>query len=146
MVLLVGVNLRIYRAAQAITRTGANVGEVTANLDEFSPLATFGRERLLNVMSNRWDSLNGFERIELIPEMQHVADQAFEAEPDNMDLHFAVARFYRATAPNFLQHFELARAYLNRGAKLGPHTATTAKAYGAQVEAEVAFLWKTSKG
>jgi len=78
--------------------------------------------------------------------MQHVADQAFASEPNNMDLHIAVAWFYRITASNFREHFARARGYHDRGAELGPHTAPTAKAYGAQVEAEVALLWATSKG
>ena len=141
---LVGVNWRTYRAAQLITQTGADVQEVTANLDHFGPLATLGRERLLNVMSNRWDGLDGIEKLQLVPEMERVVEQALAAEPNNKDLHFAVARFYRTASSNFPELLERAGFHTDRGAELGPHTLATSRAVTAQQEAEAALAERTS--
>jgi hypothetical protein len=48
-----GINYRTFRAAQLFTKTGSDVEEVVGNLDHFAPLATFGMERLINVMTDR---------------------------------------------------------------------------------------------
>jgi hypothetical protein len=109
VLVLVGVNWRTYRAAQLVGEPAANVQEVTANLDHFGPLATFGRERLLNVMSSRWPDLSGFEKVENVEDLTRVAERAIAAEPNNMELHFAVARFYRAAASTVPELMERAR-------------------------------------
>ena len=131
-----GINYRSYRSAQLITETGSSVEEVIGNLDYFSPLATFGRERLLNVMSSRWDTLAPSERSRLIPILVEQAGQALAAEPDNMELHFAVARFYRAAANGSDELLERARFYTDRGVELGPNTASGVRAIGQQEAAE----------
>ena len=66
-----GINYRSYRSAQLITETGSSVEEVIGNLEYFSPLATFGRERLLNVMSSRWETLNPTEQLILYGLVPH---------------------------------------------------------------------------
>jgi len=120
-----GINWRIYTAAQLVTETGSTVEEVADNLDHFPPLATFGRERLLNVMSDRWEELDPFERPFLIPKLEEQANLALAAEPNNMELHFAVARFYRAASVNEPGFVELARFHTDRAAELGPETPST---------------------
>jgi hypothetical protein len=44
-------------------------------------------------MSGRWENMYPFERIELIGPLEHEPELALHAEPDNMELHFAVTRF-----------------------------------------------------
>ncbi|MDA1096199.1 MAG: O-antigen ligase family protein, partial [Chloroflexi bacterium] len=131
-----GMNIRTFQAAQLFIETGATVEEVADNLDHFSPLATFGRERLLNVMSGRWDGLDPIQRLRLIPALDEQAGQALAAEPDNMDLQFAVARFYRAAAINMPELMERARFHTDRGIELGPNTVAAAKALVEQDLAE----------
>ena len=131
-----GINLRTYRGAQLITETGATVQDVSDNLNHFSPLATFARERLLNVMTDRWEDLDPFDRIQLINQLKREANLALDAEPENMELHFAVARFYRAAAADLPEMLPLAREHTDRGIELGPHTASAARAITEQTEAE----------
>jgi hypothetical protein len=116
-----GINFRTYRGAQLVAETGATVQDVSDNLNHFSPLATFARERLLNVMSGRWENMYPFERTELIGQLEHEAELALDAEPDNMELHFSVARFYRAAATDVPEMPSLPRYYTERGIELGPH-------------------------
>jgi hypothetical protein len=120
-----GINWRIYRAAQLFHETGSTVEEVAGNLDHFPPLATFGRERLLNVMSDRWEELDPFERPFMIPELEKQAKIALAAEPNNMELHLAVARFYRAASVNEPEFIERARFHTHRASELGPETPST---------------------
>jgi hypothetical protein len=131
------VNVQTFRAAQLITETGSSVEEVAANLDYFSPLATFGRERLLNVMSGRWEEL---DRINLIKDLEDQTDSALAAEGDNMELHFAVARFYRVATTDLPELMERARFHTNQGPILGPQTASTARAPREQADAEAEVL------
>ena len=115
-----GINIRTYRGAQLVTETGATVQDVTDNLNHFSPLATFARERLLNVMSSRWENMFPFERKEMIDELEHEVKLALDAEPDNMELHFAVARFYRAAATDVPEMLSQARDYTEPGDRTWP--------------------------
>ena len=119
-----GINIRTYRGAQLVTETGATVQDVTDNLNHFSPLETFARERLLNVMSSRWENMFPFERKEMIDELEHEVKLALDVEPDNMELHFVVARFYRAAATDVPEMLSLPRYYTERGIELGPNTAS----------------------
>lgn len=138
---VLGINYRSYRAAQLFTETGSTVAEVAANLDHFGPLATFGRERLINVMAGGWEAQPPDARVGLVPEIRELANSALAAEPDNMELHFAVARFYRVAAADIPELMELAKFHTDRGAKLGPETVSTARALeeqlGAETEAEL---------
>ena len=131
-----GVNWRTYRAAQLFTETGSTVEEIAGNLSRFSPLATVGRERLLNVMSSRWEEFDPFDRINLISELGEQADMALEDEPNNMELHFAVARFYRVASGDLPELLERARVHTDIGAELGPNTVSTKRALEDQAEAE----------
>ena len=90
-------------------------------------------------MSNRWDTVFSFDKNKLALELQRVANQALSAEPNNMELHFAAARMYRATATNLPEFIERACFHTDRGAELGPHTPPTALALTAQDEAEAAL-------
>ena len=125
---VIGINYRSYRAAQLFTKTGSTLEEVATNLDHFGPLATFGRERLINVMANSWESQRPVDRVALVPEVRDLAGSALAAEPDNMELHFAMARFYRAAAADLPELMDLARLHTDRGAELGPNTTSTARA------------------
>jgi hypothetical protein len=131
-----GVNLRTYRAAQLITATGADVQEISDNLNHFPPLATFARERLLNVMNSRLDQFDEFDRTDVIDQLEHEAMLALDAEPENMELHFAVARFYRAAASYQPTFIERARTYTERGVELGPNTGSAKLAQERQKKAE----------
>jgi hypothetical protein len=131
-----GINIRTYRGAQLVTETGATVQDVTDNQNHFSPLETFSRERLLNAMSSRWENMFPFEWKEMIDELEHEVKLALDAEPDNMELHFAVARFYRAAATDVPEMLSLARDYTERGIELGPNTASAELALEQQIEAE----------
>ncbi|MCH7641939.1 MAG: O-antigen ligase family protein [Chloroflexi bacterium] len=141
-----GINLRIYRAAQLFIATGADVQEVSANLGHFSPLATFGRERLLKVMTGRWDDMDTFDRIRLVPQLEAEARLALDAEPDNMELRFAVAGFYRIAARDLPELMEQARLHTDRGAELGPNTVVAARELAAQSKAERELSERTSQG
>ena len=110
-----GINFRTYRGAQLVAETGATVQDVSDNLNHCSPLATCSRERLLNVMSGRWENMYPFERTELIGQLEHEAELALDAEPDNMELHFSVACFYRAAATDVPEMPSLPRYYAERG-------------------------------
>lgn len=134
-----GINWRVFRAAQLIGETEPTVGQIIENLDHFAPLATFGRERLLNVMSDRWETLSPVDWIELIKELEGQADVALDAEGDNMELHFAVARFYRAASGDLPELIEQARFHTDRGVQLGPNTSSAHKAVSEQLEAEAAL-------
>ena len=134
-----GVNWRIFRAAQLIGEPEPTVGQIVENLNHFSPLATFGRERLLNVMSDRWWTLDPVDRIELIEELEDQAEVALAAEGDNMELHFAVARFYRAASMDLPELIERARFHTDRGVQLGPNTSSAERARSEQLAAEAAL-------
>jgi hypothetical protein len=79
------------------------------------------------------------ERKELIDQLEHEAELALDAEPHNMELHFAVARFYRAAAMDVPEMLSLARDYTERGIELGPNTASATQALEQQIEAEADF-------
>ena len=143
-VVISGVNWRTYRAAQLITVTEPDVQKVVANLDHFGPLGTFGRERLLTVMANRWSVMDEAEQIEAIGYLERTVEQALRAEPDNMEIHFAAARFYRAATSNFPELIERARFHTDIGAELGRHTASTAEALDLQQRAEDVMTEETS--
>ena len=97
-------------------------------------------------MSGRWEKLDGFDRIELIPQLERVAEQALAAEPENMELHFAIARFYRAAASNNPELIDSARFHTVRGAELGPNTISARNALAAQTVAEDALASKSLQG
>ncbi|MBT3943522.1 MAG: O-antigen ligase family protein [Chloroflexi bacterium] len=136
IVLIYGMNFRIFRAAQLITETGSSVEEVVENLDHFPPLSPFGRERLLNVMSDRWERLDPGEQIRLFPILVEQGEKALDAEPDNMALHFAVANLYRTVAGGSQDLLDQARFYTDIGVELGPNTRYAELAIDAQEEAE----------
>jgi hypothetical protein len=129
-----GINWRIYQSAQLITERRSYVDEVVADLDHFPPLATFARERLLNVMSS---TLDHFTRSELIPSLPEQADIAIKAEPDNMHLRFAVAHFYRTVANSSPDLIALPRFHTDMGIRLGPNTASAAQALEEQLASEL---------
>ena len=131
-----GTNWRILKGAQLITETGSSVEEVIENIDHFPPLGTFARERLLNVMSTLWSTLDPTNRASIVPTLSEQADIALAAEPDNMQLHFAVARFYRTVASDSNDLLELARFHTDKGVSLGPNTASAERALREQMEAE----------
>ena len=133
-----GINWRIYKGAQLITETGSSVEEVIENIDHFPPLGTFARERLLNVMSTLWTTLDPDNRASIVPTMGEQADIALAAEPDNMQLHFAVARFYRTVASDSNDLLARARVHTDKGVSLGPNTESAARALREQTEAESA--------
>jgi len=90
-------------------------------------------------MSDRWEDLGWVDRINLIKELEGQAQEALAAEGENMELHFAIARFYRAASVDLPELIEQARFYTDRGVQLGPNTSSAEKAQTEQMEAEVAF-------
>lgn len=134
-----GLNFRMYRAAQLVTETAPTVQMVSDNLSHFSPMSTFARERLLNVMSGRWNEMDVNDRIQLIRQLEEEAATALSAEPENMELHFAVARFYRVVALDLPVLMDKAREHTDRGVALGPHTSSSARAAEEQLLAEDAL-------
>ena len=131
-----GINMRTYRAAQLVGQTGANVQEISDNLNHFSPLATFARERLLNIMADRLDEMSLEGKVKAIDQLALEVKLAIGAEPENMELNFAVARFYRAAAEHNPGLMTQARFYTDKGISLGPNTASAALALERQTDAE----------
>lgn len=61
---------------------------------------------------------------------------ALDAEPDNIELRFAVARFNRAASTDLPEHMKRARFHTDRGVGLGPNTAVALRELAAQSKAE----------
>ena len=132
-----GINIRTYRAAQLITQTGADIQEISDNLNHFSPLATFARERLLNIMADRIGDMSEADRMKTVDQLAHEVKLAIDAELENMELNFAVARFYRGSAEYDHDLMTQARYYTDKGINLGPNTASAALALERQTDAEL---------
>ena len=113
-----------------------SVAIASDNLNHFPPLATFARERLLNIMADRLDGMSEVDRVEAVDQLAQEAMLAIDAEPENMELNFAVARFYRGAAEFEQDLMTQALYYTDKGISLGPNTASAALALEHQTEAE----------
>ena len=82
--------------------------------------------------------MDRFDRIEMVKQLEEEAALALDAEPENMELHFAIARFYRAAALDLPELMTLARAHTDRGVELGSDTASAERATELQAKAELA--------
>ncbi len=136
--LVYSANYRAYSAGQLFLHGRGTPQELAANLDVFPPLATFGRQSLLNAAAANWDAFNPLTRPDIIQVLEDQARRAVQAEPENMSLRFAVARFYRAAASDRPELMALAREHTAEGVRLGPATPAAARASAAQVAADSA--------
>jgi hypothetical protein len=106
------------------------------NLNHLLPLATFTRERLLNIMTDRFDELSIEGRINAVDQVAREAKLAIDAEPEYTELYFVVAHFYQTTAEYDQGLMTKARFYTDKGINLGPNTASMALAFERQTDAE----------
>ena len=87
-------------------------------------------------MIDRLDGMSETDRMEPVDQLAHEAMLAIDAEPENMELNFAVARFYRGAAEFEQDLMTQALYYTDKGISLGPNTASAALALQHQTEAE----------
>jgi hypothetical protein len=108
-------------------------------MNDFSPFSTFAGERLLNIMTDRMGGVDAIERLQLIPQLERESQMAIDTEPNNMELWFAVARFYRVAATIIPTLAELAGKHTTRGVELGSHTLSAKRALAEQEEFEASI-------
>jgi hypothetical protein len=66
-------------------------------------------------MTDRLDGMSETDRMEAVDQLAHEAMLAIDAEPENMELNFAVARFYRGAGEFEQDLMTQARYHTDKG-------------------------------
>jgi len=118
---LFALNYRPFRAAQLFVRSGTP-DEVAGNFRYFLPLAAYGQVALFNVLASRYETETPDQRALMVRLIDREREAPLKAEPENLRLRVALARFYRAAASDLPELMAVARAETNEALRLAPHT------------------------
>jgi hypothetical protein len=121
LIALIGMNARIHRAAHFVIRP-APLDEIAPRLATFPGLGTLGRTQFAEGAAGRLPTVDPAARDELIAIVIAELDRAIEAEPENILVRLAAAKFFGTASqwqPGLLAR---ARTETDKALRLGPHT------------------------
>ena len=118
---LFALSYRPFRAAQLFVRSGTP-DEVAGNFRYFPPLATYGQIALFNVLASRYETQAPDQRALMVQLIDREREAPLKAEPENLRLRVALARFYRAAGSDFPELMAVARTETDEALRLAPHT------------------------
>ncbi len=110
----------LYRAEYA----GPFMTEIERSIRAFAPMATYPRALLFENVAANWAVIHGHDPDlagRLIARAQAEAFRALDAEPENWQLHHALAKMYTAVAATLPAHESSARFFRQRSRLLAPY-------------------------
>ena len=138
--LLYSFNYRLYRAAQDFPLEASSMedffSEAQDSFEAFPPLATLGRQILLDTFSENWNRLTSAEGSLLLTGLQTEAEAAFKSEPQNARLLLGLARVYQRAGASDAAYLPIARSYVEASQMLAPGLLETIQAAIRQEMAE----------
>ena len=138
--LLYSFNYRLYRAAEIFPLEASSLenffSEAQDSFEAFPPLATLGRQILLDTFAEHWNRLTPSEESLLLTGLQAEAEAAFKSEPQNARLRLGLARVYQRAGASDPSYLSVARSHVEVSQTLAPGLLETIQAAIRQEMAE----------
>jgi len=133
-------NYRLYRAAQLFPLEASSLeeffSEAQDSFEAFPPLATLGRQILLDTFAEHFTRLTPGEGSLLLTGLQAEAEAAFNSEPQNARLRLGLARVFQRAGASDPSYLSVARSHVETSQMLAPGLLETLQAAIRQEMAE----------
>ena len=138
------VNVQSYRAAQSFPLQGTSLEQFFTkaqhSFQTFPPLATLGRQILLDTFLEHWDNISKRDEDVFVKQLQVEGEAALEKEPQNARLYLGLARIYQRAGASDPRYLPVARGYIETAQILAPDLPQTVEISNDQEVLEQATL------